>query len=55
MQQNLFLCRNCGADTLTKPHRPGCTLAEQSVLKCQELGIMVPPVYRRIVHDVGDP
>ena len=55
MQQQLFRCKNCGSDLLTKPHRPGCQLAEQTVLKCQELGMNPPPMYRRIVHDVGDP
>lgn len=45
MQQRLFVCENCGVDTIKQPHRHNCPVGieEQTVLKCRELGIGYDP------------
>lgn len=44
MQEGImqFICRVCGRDTLTQPHKPSCSIY-QSILKCRELGIGTDP------------
>lgn len=50
MQQRLFVCKNCGRDTITQPHHDNCPVGaeerrkEQTNLKCREFG--VPPYYQ---------
>jgi hypothetical protein len=48
-QQRLFVCKNCGRDTMKQPHAHQCPVfdreeaARQTVLKTRELGIGLTP------------